>query len=127
MLSPLRYPRLWYGVGALALALVALLSLLPAPHMVEGSDKLLHLLTYACLAGGFSTLVRSAFSLLYVAGGLLIYGVGIEILQGLTAYRSAELADVLANCTGIVLGLMIWKTPAPQILRRFEHSLKHRT
>ena len=45
---------------------------------------------------------------LSVALGLLAYGVLIEILQGLTSYRHAEWADLLADGLGILAGLALF-------------------
>jgi VanZ family protein len=38
-----------------------------------------------------------------LAAGLLAYGIAIELAQGLTTYRDASAADVLADLAGIAL------------------------
>lgn len=121
ILPPLRFPFLWYGLGVTALMLVALASLLPPPDlMLTTSDKFLHWVTYSVLAAGFSLLVRVRHSLLYVASGLILYGMLIEVLQGLTGYRFAEWGDVLANSVGVLCGLLVWLSPLPRLLRYCE-------
>jgi len=37
--------------------------------------------------------------------GLMLFGIVVEFLQGLTGYRSRELADLLANLSGVLIGI----------------------
>jgi VanZ family protein len=102
------------------LALVALLSLLPSPPDMGGNDKVLHFLTYFALSAGFTTLVNPNYKLLWVATGLILYGILIEFLQGLTGYRYLEIADMLANSSGVFCGLLLRLTAVPVWFRRLE-------
>jgi len=104
------------------LGIVAVLSLIPVPD-VGVSDKLMHFVTYAGLSAGFSTLVQHNRQLVYVAVGLIVYGIALEFLQGLTSYRYMEVYDMLANSTGVMTGLMIRLSPAASWFRRFEAKL----
>jgi len=98
---------LWRLAFALCLLTVFILALLPDPdpRLSTGWDKGNHLLAFAALAflGGAARLVRRPT----VALGLLGYGMLIELLQGLSGYRFAECADLLADGLGIGLGLAI--------------------
>ena len=101
--------RLWLFVGLLWLLLITVLSLIP----ISGTgvnDKWSHLLTYLFLAVWFSLLLQQK-QLAWLALGLLIFGIVIEALQSLTSYRSAELGDIAANATGILLGLPLYLLP----------------
>lgn len=49
-----------------------------------------------------------------IHGGLLIYGVLLELLQAKTGYRYAEAADVLANVTGAGLGNLLLSFAKPK-------------
>ena len=51
-LKPFRHPRLWTGIWCFGIALVVVLSLLPAPDLPQppGGDKLHHFLAYGVLA-----------------------------------------------------------------------------
>jgi VanZ family protein len=118
-LPPLRYSRLWFSMAYALLAIVAIASLLPAPD-IGTSDKLLHLLTYAFLSIVFSTLVRLNLSLLKVVLGLILFGVVLEFLQGLTGYRTMDVNDMLANSAGVFLGLIVRLTPIPVWFRQLE-------
>lgn len=66
------------------------------------SDKVLHLLTFAILTG----LARLAFpgaSAFWIFFGLVLFGGGIEVVQGLPRVsRDSELLDLVADCVGIV-------------------------
>ena len=104
------------------LGLVALFSLLPSPD-IGTSDKVLHFTTYCSLSAGFTTLVRFNHQLLWVAVGLILYGILIEFLQNLTGYRYMEVADMLANSAGVFCGLLFRLTPVPVWFRQFENRL----
>ncbi|MCK4708451.1 MAG: VanZ family protein, partial [Gammaproteobacteria bacterium] len=107
-LSALKNPRLWFSMAYALLAIVGVLSLVPAPEIdIEGSDKLMHFLTYFVLSACFTTLVRYNRSLIFIAVGLVAYGVLLEFLQGLTGYRFMEVYDVLANSIGVITGLSV--------------------
>lgn len=106
------------------LALVGVLSLLPAPEIdIEGSDKIMHLATYFILSAAFSTLVRHHKSILFIAIGLTGYGILLEFLQGLTGYRYMEVNDVLANTAGVLCGLLVRFSSVPHWFRNFEQRL----
>ena len=113
MREPLKFIRLWYLLGGILLILVAITSLIPVPDIGVG-DKTAHVVTYAVLSGWFSLLAIDCAALGYSALGLMGYGVMIEVLQGLTGYRHAEWADLLANTLGIGVGLLAY----PLALRR---------
>lgn len=105
------------------LILVAALSLLPAPQEMPGNDKILHLVTYAGLSLSFTVLLIRAKYLWVVIVSLIVFGGVIEGLQGLTGYRMAEAADMLANSLGVLLGAVAYWTPLPLKLRSLERKL----
>lgn len=88
---------------ALCLVVGLVLALVP-PQTVPptGWDKANHAMAFAVLAVlGFAAYPARTVGVLL---GLLAYGALIELLQGLTAYRSAEALDVLADTVGLVFG-----------------------
>ena len=113
---PLRYARRWRDASAVLLLLVLCGTLMPAMWFWSDSadliswignyDKWVHLLTFALLALWFAGQYRPR-SYWRIALGLFVFGVLIEIGQGLVGYRSAELLDIGANTFGIVSGLAI--------------------
>ena len=109
MLS-LRFPRLWLSLGWTAVALAVVVCLVPIselPQPPKLSDKAEHFIAYVVLSLWFAGIyARSRYWA--IALGLTLLGVLIELAQGAMHYgRQADPADVIANCSGIVAGLML--------------------
>jgi hypothetical protein len=123
-LLPLRFLGFWLGTGAAALAIGLALSLAPidAPLPIVGEDKTLHFAGFLFLTIWFAGMVESRL-LWQVATLLAVYGVLIELLQGLTADRAAEPYDVLANLAGIGSGWLLSVAGLRHWCRRVEGLL----
>jgi hypothetical protein len=122
-LKPFRHPRLWTGLWCLGIALVVVLSLLPAPDLPQapGGDKLHHFLAYGLLAAWAVQLYTRWPSLLGAGLGLVLLGIGLEHAQGvLTDTRMADGRDALANTLGVIAGLATRLTPWRDLLLRFD-------
>ena len=119
------------GIVLLLLALAT--SLLPEipfwPDNVhssfELSDKVLHIVAFARLALWFAGQF-SPRSYVGLAAGLVAFGGLIEILQGMTTYRSAEWLDLTADAGGIAIGLAIALAGAGGWSLRFEQRFADR-
>lgn len=114
---------MWAGLWCLAIALVVVLSLIPAPQVEvpPGSDKLEHLVGYGILAAFAVQLYARWPSLLGAGLGLVLLGIGLEYAQGaLTDTRMADRADALANTLGVIAGLATRLTPWRDLLLRFD-------
>lgn len=116
-LREFRRPVLWLGAWLLLVALVVVVSLLPArglpPAPFDGVDKLEHFLAYAALAAGAAMLFARRGLQLLVALALVALGVGLEFAQGaLVASRQADALDALANALGALAGWSLGWTPA---------------
>ncbi|SCZ52548.1 VanZ family protein [Thiohalomonas denitrificans] len=102
---------LWLGIGWLIAAMMAWVSLMSAPpsfgFSLSGSDKVQHALAYMVLTGWFVQLYRSWPPRLLYAALFTAMGIGLEFLQGLGGIRHFEVADMLANTTGVLLGLAL--------------------
>lgn len=109
MLS-LRYPRFWSAVGWLLVAGVIAGSLLPGRTVnaltFSLDDKVLHSGAYLLLTLWFSGLYRRSFYPV-IGAVLLALGIGLDLLQGLTRTRSLDWHDMVANASGIALGLVL--------------------
>jgi len=90
-------------IGAIAgIGLVAIGSLVSGQEHRIVTDKIIHFTGYTLLSGLF---VLSLRPLLFLPGLVALVGMGVvlELLQTLTG-RSFELADALANTTGVAVG-----------------------
>ena len=126
-LKPLRWPRAWLALWALAILVVIVVCLMPPPvlpPLPDNSDKVEHLLAYFFLAAVAVQLFAERRALWIVAIGLVALGIGIEVAQGvLTSDRSADPHDALANTLGVLLGMSTLLTPWRDLLQHFEKRL----
>jgi len=101
---------LWLWLGRAAVLAVIVLSLLPLPalrHAPAGSDKVEHMIAYLALTLWYGQLCADRRALALRALGLVALGAAIELLQGLTKYRSAEWLDLAADVFGVSLGYLL--------------------
>ena len=91
------------AAGWAIVAAIVWLSLTPAPPQVEVAygDKIGHLVGYCVLMFWFCRLYRTR---IFYAAGFILMGVGLEFVQRQLGYRSYEVADMIANTLGVLLG-----------------------
>jgi len=113
--------RGWRAAGWLGAILTLVLSLMPPALDVSSghSDKIVHLAGYALLMFWWAQLVTRQRWKLAVA--IVLFGVIIELLQGLTPDRLPDVLDALANSGGVLLG---WLTT--RLLPNFPERLAAR-
>jgi VanZ family protein len=120
---------LWWSLGGALIALITALSLLPirGPDLdLPNSDKLNHAIAYLVLMLYFGQLVGAQWrSRAAVVAGLIGYGIAIELLQALLPLRVAELADLVANVSGIAIGMLLLQTPLGSALIAIERHMGH--
>jgi VanZ family protein len=93
-------------VFVLLLVMVMVLSLAPVSQPdFSPNDKVNHFIAYGTLS--FVGLLAFA-RWFWVLGFLFCYGVLIEFLQGMTEYRFASAADVVANSLGLLIGSVVF-------------------
>jgi len=93
----------------LAFIVISYLAFTPdtIPVVDDSNDKFNHVLAFAVLAVGLVRFWRMAW---WAAGlFLLVYGIGIELVQAYLPWRSASLRDVVADSVGIAMGVLIAK------------------
>jgi VanZ family protein len=121
----LRYSNLWRTIAYLIILSIIVLSLIPNPEDVtpfSASDKLLHVIAYTVAMFWFGLCFRR--DRLYIIGIILIaLGIIIEFVQGQTGYREMSLYDILANITGIVIGILLSFSRLSWTLHYFEKLL----
>ena len=123
------FPWLWVVGWVALLVLVATGSLMPSSGLPDvgffpGADKLQHAAGYAVMSGYAVLLFATRRARLRAAVGLLAFGIAIELAQGaFTADRTPELADVVANATGIAIGQLLARTRLAFLLQRLDRCL----
>ncbi len=116
--APLRFRPLWLALGWAMVGTVVYLSLAHLQvDLSEGRDKWSHLAAYGALMYWFCLLYSGQGRL---AAGFVALGIGLEIAQGFTGYRSFDPADMLANSAGVVLGWLLARTRLRQLLQWLE-------
>lgn len=98
--------RHWCFLSLLALAALTVLSLLPMPEQdtVQGNDKVLHVVAWMLAIGPAALALGRRVPGVVVL--FLVWGIAIEWLQPLSG-RSREIADVVANASGLALGTLL--------------------
>lgn len=123
---PLTYPKVWSAVGWMLVAGVIVGSLMPGGAVEALSfslnDKVLHTGAYCLLTLWFTGLYRRSLYLA-IGGVLLVLGIGLDLLQGLTRTRSLDWHDMVANAFGIALGLVLAFTVIGGWCQRLERRL----
>jgi len=107
---PLRFPRVWLAIGIAFVVSVIATSLAPGEYvedMMIWNDKVTHAMAYTGLVLWFAGLYpRKRYFLIALA--LFLLGAAIEFLQGSMSYgRFGDFADLIANTTGVAMGLLL--------------------
>ncbi|HEB56406.1 MAG TPA: VanZ family protein [Gammaproteobacteria bacterium] len=121
----LKYTKLWLGLGALLIALIWYLSLTPEPPDtgIDNGDKIGHFLAYGLLMGWFAQIYIQLKPRLWLMLGFVLMGVLLEVLQGMTEFRTYSYADMAANSSGVFIGLLLSQGPMARLLQQFEQRL----
>jgi len=116
----------WYSLGWLLLATIVYLSLTPHPPQplnFDGVDKVEHIIAYTALMAWFSQLQLNYRQRLRNAILFIVLGIGVEIVQGMGGVRQFEYADMLANCSGVVIGWLLSVLLGNATLRQVDKKL----
>jgi len=110
---------LFWKLSFWLLVLVTLwLSLIPAvqvPSAFHFWDKAQHALGFAAQA--FLGLLAYPVRIRLLMSGLALLGAGIECAQWMTGWRQGDLQDWVADCVGLVIGVLAWRLmrrPSPR-------------
>lgn len=76
---------------------------LTSPTLDGLNDKLIHMFVFFCFAMLMDLATSRKPSWLWKGLPLLLYGVLIEVLQSMTPYRGFEIADMIANMSGVFM------------------------
>ena len=118
----MRFTKLWLHCGVGFILLVVYLSLTPNPLDVGrvGQVKLGHFVAYGWLMFWFCQIYRRWPMRLAIAASFILMGVGLELAQGLTGYRSFAFADMVDNGIGVMVGLALGITRLDGLLLAVE-------
>jgi len=94
----------------------------PIELKVNHFDKYAHTFGYFVLMGWFMQIYHQKKSVFICAVVFIFMGIALEYVQGMTGYRYFDLNDMLANGFGVLLAVMLVKTPFPRILEIFERK-----
>jgi VanZ family protein len=87
---------------------IGILSLLPTESGFQlKEDKLGHLFAYMALSANSLYFSRTRRNLVLFSILVILYGTLLECLQGLIPGREPSFLDIIANSTGVVLGVGI--------------------
>ncbi len=123
--QPLRFFNFWWLLGAAMWIFIIYSSL--TPHLVnlsgQFSDKILHFSGYFAVTAWFAQLyLRSSIRLRQ----LIIFtmmGVLLEFAQLLVNERSFEWADMLANCSGVLIAGLLMRSQLEELLLASERHI----
>ena len=115
----LKYRSLWLLIGYALVAFIVYSSLTSHTIKVDVRffDKYAHTLAYFVLMGWFMQIYHKKTSIVMCFVLFVLLGEGLEFVQGMTAYRSFDVYDMLANSLGVVLALCL------ALLSRFSELL----
>ena len=121
----LRWSNLWLATGWFLIAAVVYLSLTPAPPKMDVpvGDKVGHVLAYTVLMFWFIQIYYATRSRVLIALGFVLMGIGLEFLQGLGGDRQFEVADMVANAAGVVIGWLSGPPRTGNLLSRLERII----
>lgn len=117
----------WLAAGWALLLGIIYLSLTPDPVQlnVEQGDKYGHVFAYALLMSWFANIYAGAFRRLQFGLGFIAVGIALEFIQGWTAYRTFEFADMAADAAGVAAGWLCAWPRIPNYLLSTERLLGH--
>lgn len=116
--------RVWLALGFIGCAVLVYVCLIPnVPQVMQvpHRDKIEHFLAYLVLGTWFAGILPRRRLLVFA--GLLALGVAIEWAQSLTASRSAEVLDVVADVAGTVVGMGLARLGAMRWLEYIDRNV----
>ena len=121
----LRYKKTWLLLGFAMIAFVVFETLTSSPIGigVKISDKILHITGYFGMMGWCVQIIHNSKHRLLLAAGFICMGITLEFLQAWGGARHFEIADMLANATGVGLAWLLALTRFSSILLLIESGL----
>lgn len=118
---------LWFIIGCLLVVAVIYLSLTSNPIDIEVSfpyiDKVEHALAYFTLMFWFAQIYHGRAERIVIAVIFIVMGGMLEYFQSFNPARFAEIGDMAANATGVIVGFYLTMSSAKNCLLKVERWL----
>jgi VanZ family protein len=114
----LRYKNIWLILGLAMIAFVVYETLTSSPIKpgFKVSDKILHIVGYFGMMAWFIQIFQLRKQQAVLAAAFICMGVMLEFIQGWSGVRQYEIADMLANTTGVIIAWTLAITRFSNIL-----------
>jgi len=123
----LKYKFFWLLIGYAIVALIVYLSLTSKPLDLNlgfvNQDKLYHALAYFTLMFWFTQIYHKKLQRVLLTVIFVLLGLLMEYAQSFSPYRTADVFDMLANSTGVMLAFFATHWRLRNMLVRFEAIL----
>ena len=86
-------------------------------YEIDYLDKMLHFAAYAVFSILAMFISKTKKQLVSLCIGLVLYGLVLELMQGLMPLREASVADFIANTAGIIVSV-VFMTKANSLVER---------
>lgn len=120
----LKFRFLWLAIGYALVLFVIYMSLTSHPidtgHYFPYEDKFYHALAYFSLMAWFAQIYHDRFQRNMIALVFILMGATLEYLQSYDPNRMFEYADMAANFSGVMLGMLLAFTAGKNVLLRLE-------
>lgn len=105
----LRMRRLWQAVLVVSIAAILFLATTSSSYPIPSAanDKVNHIIAFFELTI-VTRLAWPRLSAYWYVPALLGFGFALELVQATLPYRTFSMADVLADVTGIAIGMLPW-------------------
>ncbi len=120
----LKFRFIWLAIGYALVFFVVYLSLTSVPvdmgMSIPFMDKVYHTLAYFVLMAWFVQIYHDKFQRNMIALVFVVMGITLEYLQSFDPARFSEISDMVANTSGVALGLYLSLTGAKNCLLKIE-------
>jgi VanZ family protein len=120
----MKIANFWRIAGWLGIAAIITLSLAPLQldMAVDNGDKFGHLASYGLVTLWLAQSYTGLRQRIWLIVGMVALGIALEYAQGATAYRSFEVADMVADAIGVAIGWLLAPPRLPNLLSWVEKS-----